>query len=132
MKWIATVTLLFALTGAVAAAGPDEDFLAIYNQVLQADKLQEGKQLPAAAALYLQARDALQHFHADHPSYRTDLIQYRLDFLADKLKELASYLPSTNVVALAVVLTPQQQITMLQETLAAMTNANAQLENGQK
>src|ERR1039458_5213283 len=101
MRWIATLTFFLALSGAALAAGPDDDYLAIYGQIQQADALQKSGQLPAAATQYLQARAALVKLHADHPDANPAAVSYRLDYLADKLKELAAYLPTTNAVPAA-------------------------------
>jgi len=132
MRRIATLTFLLALAGAVLAGGPDDDFLVIYSQIQKADALQKGGQLPAAAVEYLHARDALQKLHADYPASNPAAVNYRLDYLADKLKELASYLPSGGAAPAAakpaVPLTPQQQAAMWQEEIRALTNANAELE----
>jgi len=128
MKWIPTVTLLLALAGGVLAAGLDEEYLAIYSQIQQADALQRSGQSKAAVARYEQARDALQRYHADHPAANTAAVTYRLDYLADKLNELKAVQPSTNTVAAPAkafaALTPQQQAAA---SLQELTNAYALL-----
>ena len=131
MRWIATVTLLYALTGGVLVAGPDEDYLAIYNQIQQADDFQKAGQTKAAAAQYLQAFDALQKLRAADPAFNRAAVAYRIDYLGDKLKELAAFLPSTNAAPAAPAparpfsaLTPQEQAAQWQQ----LTNDNAQLQ----
>jgi hypothetical protein len=132
MRWISTLTLLLALAGAAPAAGPDDDYLAIYNQMQQAEALQKGGQLPAAALQFLQARNALVKLQAAHPTSNAAAVNYRLDYLADKLTELAAYLPAHNAVPPppqpAVYGNPRQQAAMWQEEIRALTNANAELE----
>ncbi len=132
MRRIATLTLLLALAGALLASGPDDDYLAIYSRIQQADTLQKGGQLREAATEYLHARDALQKLHADFPNANAAAVNYRLDYLADKLKELAAYVPSGSAIPApakpATPLTPQQQAQMWQEEISALTNATAQLE----
>ncbi len=132
MRRIATLAFLLALAGVALAAGPDDDFLVIYTQIQRADALQKGGQLPAAATEYLHAREALQKLHADFPAANAAAVTYRLDYLADKLKELAPYLPSANAGAAApkpaVPLTPQQQAAMWQEEISALTKDKAELE----
>lgn len=133
MRWIATVTLSLALAGGVLAAGPDEDYLVIYNQIQQAEALQQSGQLPAAAAAYLQARDAMQKYHADHPASNVAAVNYRLDYLTGKLKDLAAYLAAANAVPVPVptapakpfsALTPPEQAAAWQQ----LSNEKAQLE----
>ena len=133
MRRIATLACWLALAGAVLAGGPDDDYIAIYSQIQQADTLQKGGQLREAAAAYLHAREALEKLHADFPASNTAAVAYRLDYLADKLKELAPYLPSGNAAPAApkpgTTLTPQQQAAMWQEEIKALTNANAESGN---
>lgn len=131
MRWIATLTILLALAGGALAAGPDDDYLNIYNQILQADALQERGQQPAAAAKYFQARAALQKFHDTHPGSDPEAVTFRLQYLTDKLKELAAFLPAAGAEAApkpVAPLTPQQMAAMWQEEIRALTNANAELE----
>ncbi|MGA2557613.1 MAG: tetratricopeptide repeat protein, partial [Verrucomicrobiota bacterium] len=132
MRRIATLACWLALAGAVLAGGPDDDYIAIYSQIQQAEALQKGGQMREAAAAYLHARDALEKLHADFPASNTAAVAYRLDYLAEKLKELASYLPSGNAASAApkpaTPLTPQQQAAMWQEEISALTNSNAELE----
>jgi hypothetical protein len=96
MRWIAIAVCLLVLTGSVRAAGSDEAYLNIYNEILQADGLLEGGHSEQAAQQYLQAQGDLQKLHQDHPSWNPDIVQYRLDYLADKLQSLAQYLPNAN------------------------------------
>ena len=56
MRWIATLALLFVMASSALAAGSDEQYLDIYNEILQADALQQSGQSSAAALRYLQAQ----------------------------------------------------------------------------
>jgi cytochrome c-type biogenesis protein CcmH/NrfG len=130
MRWIPTLTLLLALAGGVFAAGPDDDYLAIYSQIQQADGLQRNGQSTAALTLYLKARDALQKYHTDYPFANAAAVNFRLDYLADRLKELGGAASSTNASPSSAsakpfsALTPQQQAAA---SLQELTNAYAQL-----
>jgi Flp pilus assembly protein TadD len=129
MKWIASLTLLFALAGGVLAAGTDDQYLDILGQILQADTLQGDGHLDAAAVKYRDAQEALEKLHADHPKFDEAIVGFRLEYLAGKLKQLGQYLPgSTNAPAAApAILTPQQQLAALQGQISALTAANEQL-----
>jgi len=87
MKRIATVSLLFVLACGVLAAGPDEDYLAIYNQIQQAEALEQSHQYHDAADRYQQALEALLNLRKEHPTANVAAVSYRLEYLADKLKE---------------------------------------------
>ena len=138
MKRIATATLLLVLAGGALAAGPDEDYLAIFNLIQQGEALEQAHQFPAAAARYEQALESLDALHKAHPASNAAAVNYRLEYLQEKLQEpalkpFAGH--STNVVAAAAVPAtpatpgmPQQQNTPLQEQIRALTNINAQLQ----
>jgi Tfp pilus assembly protein PilF len=131
MKWIASLSLFLALTGGALAAGIDDQYLDILGQILQADALQDSGHLDAAAPKYLDARNALQKLHADHPTWNGDVVNYRLEYLSDKLKDLAKYVPAvatTTAPVAAIPATPQQQVMALQAQIDTLTAANLQLE----
>ena len=131
MRFIPTATLLLALAGGVLAASPDEEYLAIYTKIQDADALQKSGQSSVAAARYKEAQDALLKYHMNHPAANVAAVNYRLDYLGDKLKELAASLPSTNAIPAAASaqpfspLTPQQQAAA---TLQELTKAYNLLE----
>ena len=88
MKRIATASLILFLAGGVLLAGPDEDYLTIYDHIQKADALEQGHQFQAAAAGYLQAVQDLQKFQKEHPTSNAAAVSYRLDYLMNnKLKE---------------------------------------------
>ena len=44
MRWIASLALFLVLTGVARAAASDDQYLDIYNEVMQADSLQKDGQ----------------------------------------------------------------------------------------
>jgi Tfp pilus assembly protein PilF len=96
MRWILTLALLLSLGSRVLAAGSDEQYLDIYNEILQADNLQQSGQQEGAAVKYMQAQTDLQKLHNQYPTWNPDIVKFRMDYLADKLQALAKYLPNTN------------------------------------
>ena len=126
MRLIAILALLLVFTGSALAAGSDEQYLDIYNEILQADSLQHNGHSDAAALRYLQAQTDLQKLQSDHPTWNPDIVKYRLDYLADKLQALAKYLPATNA-APATVTSPtaQQPATAAEASVAALEQQNA-------
>ncbi len=147
MRWIAILVSLLVLTGSALAAGSDEQYLDIYNEILQADSLQQNGHSEGAAARYLQAQSDLQKLQADHPSWNPDIVKFRLDYLSQKLQDLAKYLPSTNGAPAAVtapgqpgaapstaaenptIAALQQQNANFQEQIRSLTAANAELQS---
>ncbi len=147
MRWIAIAAFFLVLTGSALAAGSDEQYLDIYNEILQADSLGQSGHSEAAALRYLQAQTDLQKLQTEHPTWNPDIVKFRLDYLAEKLQSLGKFLPTTNappaaapapVQPSAVVQPPAavqpsvaalaQQNAGLQEQVRSLTGANAELE----
>jgi Tfp pilus assembly protein PilF len=146
MRWLAILAFSLVLTGSALATGSDEQYLDIYNEILQADSSLQNGHSEEAALRYLQAQTDLQKLHADRPTWNPDIVQFRLSYLAEKLQSLAKYLPATNAPPAAVVapvrpaavtpppaaqpasVTLTQQIAAFQEQIRALTAANAELE----
>jgi tetratricopeptide (TPR) repeat protein len=138
MRWIAVLALLCVLTGSSRAAGPDDQYLDIYNEILQADTLQKGAHPSEAAAKYLEAQSALKQLKAEHPTWNTEIVEFRLDYISEQLQLLAKAAPATAAPQPAAT-TPAKiaaevsnaaaEISGLQEQIRALTAANAELEN---
>ena len=58
MRWISVLASLLLFVGAARAAGPDDDYLDIYNEILTADNLQQNGHLKEASAKYAEAQKA--------------------------------------------------------------------------
>jgi len=130
MRWIAVAVIVLALAGGARAAGPDDEYLDIYNEILQGDSLQQNSHAAAAAAKYLQAQTALQELKAGHPSWNSDIISFRLDYLAEQLRSLAKFLPPANAPPPAAAApVPDVVSDHLREQVRALTAANTELEN---
>jgi tetratricopeptide (TPR) repeat protein len=138
MRWIAVLALLLVLTGASRAAGPDDQYLDIYNEVLQADNLQKNGHASQAAAKYLEAQSALKRLHEEHPTWNTEIVSFRLDYVAEQLQALGKTAPAAPapppVAAGPVKPAPEvsnaaAEISGLQEQIRSLAAANAELEN---
>jgi tetratricopeptide (TPR) repeat protein len=142
MKWIALLASFFVLTGSALAAGSDDQYLDIYNHILQGDSLLQSGQNRAAAERYTEAQAELLRLQADHPDWNPQVVKYRLDYLASKLKTLAPFAPSANAPSTnapspaPTVLAPtppplspdiQQEMAALQERIRSLTDANSDL-----
>jgi Flp pilus assembly protein TadD len=144
---MAMLALFLVLTGSALAAGSDEQYLDIYNEILQADALLQSGHSEAAALRYLQAQTDLQKLQTEHPTWNPDIVKFRLEYLAEKLQPLGKFLPATNAPTAAVpaplqpaavvgpsaavqpsVAAMAQQIAGLQEQIRSLTGANAELE----
>jgi tetratricopeptide (TPR) repeat protein len=138
MRWIAVLALLLVLTGASRAAGPDDQYLDIYNEVLQADTLLKSGHPTQAAGKYLEAQSALKRLQEENPTWNNEIVSFRLEYVAEQLQALAKLapaIPAPPPVAAAPARTPTEvsndaaEISALQEQIRALTAANAELEN---
>ena len=146
MRWMAILALFLVLTGSALAAGSDEQYLDIYNEILQADSLLESGHSDGAALRYLQAQTDLLKLQAEHPTWNPDIVKFRLDYIGEKLQSLGKVLSTTNAppaaapaaVQPAAVAQPSaapqpaiaaltQQIAGFQEQIRSLTAANAEL-----
>jgi tetratricopeptide (TPR) repeat protein len=133
MKRIATVSLFLVLAGGVLLAGPDEEYLKIYDQIHKADSFDQAHQFQSAAAGYLQALQALQKLKTEHPNADAAAVSFRLAYLADKLREpdLLPFVSSTNLIPATVnpslPIAGPHQTNLFQEQIRQLTDQNAQL-----
>jgi tetratricopeptide (TPR) repeat protein len=142
MKWIALLASFFVLTGSALAAGSDEQYLDIYNHILQADGLLQAGQSAAAAVRYAEAKGELLRLQADHPDWNPQIVKFRLDYLDGKLQALSKYIPSTNALStnaspevpsgpapIAPTISPaiEQEMGALRERIRSLTDANMDL-----
>lgn len=95
--FVASIFLALALV-ANAQQAPDELFVRYYTLIQQADALLERKQDRAAMSNYLNARDGLEAMKKAYPSWNKGVVEFRLDYVNDKLKPLiAKFPPSKDI-----------------------------------
>ena len=93
------LVLSIALPMARAQQSPDDQYIAIYNLMQEADALQEAGQPRQALADYTQALAGLQKFQKIFPLWDSEIVTYRLNYLADKVNSLAAQLPAISPTA---------------------------------
>ena len=96
-RFAALVGLIFAvaLPPARAQQSPDEQYIAIYSLMQQADALQSGGQPRQALDGYSQALTELRKFQKVFPDWDPKIVTFRLDYLAQKINGLAAQFPSS-------------------------------------
>ena len=124
------------LAGPVRAAGPDDQYLEIYTEILQADNSLQNGDSKDAATQYLQVQSALQKFKAEHADWNPEVIDFRLEYTGQQLQKLAKFLPAANAPqspaaapSAGPVASPEQQAAELRRQVDALTAANNDLEN---
>ncbi len=78
---------LFLSLGAAQAEGPDSDYLIIYGVMDQADALNAKGKTAEAHKKYLAAQRSLAEFRQNNSGWNSQMVGYRLTYLADKIKE---------------------------------------------
>ena len=94
-QWFALFTLALALGVLPAGAqSSDDQYVGIYNLIQQADRLAVAQ--PAEAlAKYLSAQSSLQRLQKLNPDWNPKVINFRLNYLAEKISELPSVQPES-------------------------------------
>jgi tetratricopeptide (TPR) repeat protein len=131
MRWISVLALWLFLTGASRAAGPDDQYLDIYTEILQADNLQQNGHAKEAAAKYSEAQKALIKLKETQPTWNTEVVSFRLDYLAEQLQALAKAAPAAPAPppVVAAPAKPVTEVASLREQIRSLTAANGALEN---
>ncbi|MBN8246656.1 MAG: hypothetical protein J0L84_04350 [Verrucomicrobia bacterium] len=89
--------LLSALLLAGAAwAGPDDDFVEIYQLIQTTDAARESGRFPEAREGYLEAQKRLQELKRGYPTWNERVIAYRLRYVSEKLALLPAPAPATS------------------------------------
>jgi Tfp pilus assembly protein PilF len=88
MKHPALMTglLMLAVAWALHGVGSDDEYVRIYNLIQQADSLREGGQGRSSAEKYLEAQAALKEMQKSQPAWNPQLVEFRLRYVAEKLK----------------------------------------------
>jgi tetratricopeptide (TPR) repeat protein len=88
------LALAIALPMARAQQSPDDQYIAIYRLIQQADALQAAGQPRSALAGYTEALAELQKFQKMFPNWDSKIVSFRLDYLAEKVNNLAAQSPA--------------------------------------
>ncbi len=121
---------LFCLRG----QSPDEKYVTIYNLIQQGDALLAKEAPRPAAEKYLQAKTLLETYPTQYPGWNQNVVSYRLNYLADKLKQLSSFVPNdaqtnqTGNIQPSPAVPPNESMKALQDELARLNQLNADLE----
>ncbi|MDB6057533.1 MAG: nrfG, partial [Verrucomicrobiales bacterium] len=135
MKWSLTLILTLFVAVSAIAAGPDDQYVAIYDLIQQGDSF--SKTQPAVAAgKYQEAQTQLKALQNVAPNWNKEVVDYRLNYLADKLQELGKYVSAQPADAPAKTATPakptpqslEQQLAGLQQQVEQLGADKSKLE----
>jgi len=74
---------------------PDDQYIAIYSLIEQADSLQAASQPRSALAGYTQALTQLRKFQKVFPDWDPKIVSFRLNYLTEKINDLAAQFPAS-------------------------------------
>jgi hypothetical protein len=92
---VALLFLSVVLLSAVHAqsGGPDDQYVIIYSLMQQADASDSSGQSRQAQSQYLQVQGELQKFARIYPDWNPRIVNFRLNYLAEKIAQLTEKLP---------------------------------------
>jgi len=100
MKRLAALLTLILLVAwappARAQQGPDDQYIILYSLMQQADSMNGSDQTRQALAQYVELQGELGKFQKIYPDWNPRIINFRLNYLAEKIAEITSRLPVTN------------------------------------
>jgi len=90
MKWfsILAMTAMFAGGALVVQAGPDEDYISLYQAIEEGDQAIANGQTNIARDKFSQAEQALKKLKATYPSWNEKTVDFRLQYVSDRLAKL--------------------------------------------
>jgi Flp pilus assembly protein TadD len=126
------LTILLAFTA--RAAGPEDQYIAIYYLMQQADAASAAGNNVEAAERYTDARDSLQQLQRAYPAWQTNVVGFRLNYLATRIAALDAGKPVAKSAPIAAPAprpanpVEDSQLTALQAQLQQLQASNASLE----
>ena len=94
---------LYGTSIQVVAQGADQDYIAIYKVIKQADQFKETGLSEQAAQFYASAAKELKAFQKANPNWNPRVIQFRLKYLTRQMEDLPTVdqpsNPSSSVVS---------------------------------
>jgi tetratricopeptide (TPR) repeat protein len=88
------LALALLLPQARAQQNPDDQYVAIYVLMQQADMLDNSGDLNRALAGYVEAQNRLGRFQKTFPEWNPNIVNFRLDYLAQKIAGMTAQLPA--------------------------------------
>jgi Flp pilus assembly protein TadD len=123
------VLMLGLLPMARAQENPDDQYLIIYALMQQADAFDNSGEPRRALDDYVEAQNSLQKFHTAFPDWSPKIVNFRLDYLAEKIAEVTAKLPAIPSTPPGGTPPPAASAPVTPVAPAAATAASAELES---
>jgi tetratricopeptide (TPR) repeat protein len=140
MKRLFFPLVLLVVALFVKADGPDDQYVQVYKLIQEGDQLQGNGQNNLAREKYLQAQNNLKKLQVAHPDWNQSVVQFRLNYVTEKLGAVAKESPASPVLEkdASAVKKPavpkpsgaadEKQITALREEIGRLQGDKAVLE----
>jgi len=94
-RLLALLILLLVLSWSARAqnGGPDDQYVVIYSLIQQADSSDSSGQSRQALAQYVAVQSELQKFARINPDWNPRIVNFRLNYLAEKISQVTQTLP---------------------------------------
>jgi cytochrome c-type biogenesis protein CcmH/NrfG len=90
---LAILLLTFSLSPVRAQNSADDQYVVIYSYIQQADSYYGSGQPRDALKAYAEAQGELQKFQKVYPDWNPNIVNYRLNYLSEKITELTPQVP---------------------------------------
>lgn len=87
------VLIVLILFTGIVRAGPDDDFVEIYQLIQTTDAQRENGRFGEARTGYTRAQELLQKLKKEYPDWNERVVVYRLRYVAEKLSQLPAPAP---------------------------------------
>jgi hypothetical protein len=136
MKFILPLSgvLLFLSCARVLAQETGDQYVRVYNDIQQADAYMERGEDRAALDLYRTAQSTLRKIKSDNPTWKSNIVDFRLKYLKEKIEplELKYPPPPTSTETTTVVAQPmsglEEQLHKMNDELIHLRTDRARLE----
>src|ERR1700733_5146978 len=96
-RLVLAIFLLAAVLPHARAQDTDDDqYIIIYSLIQQADSLADDGQPNRALSQYVEAQGELEKFQKIYPDWNPNIVNFRLNYLAEKISEMTAQIPATN------------------------------------
>ena len=126
------VALCLALTAAHAQDNPDDQYIIIYTLIQQGDTYVDSGQPQRALESYKEAQGELQKFQQVYSDWNPRIVDFRMNYLAQKIAALTPQTPATNPPPQAATPAPadlQAQINSLNTQIHQLQSDNQTLQS---
>ncbi len=121
MNWFCSLAAACALAAVpLAHAGPDEDYISIFQLIEDADQSLANNNTTVARNKFAAAQDLLRKFKATYPIWNDKTVDFRLQYVTEKLEKLAPSTPAAPAAAAPAKAPAADSVAQMRQTIAEL------------